>query len=149
MYVKIVNSGVDTFPYSIRQLKQDNASTSFPSTLTAVQLADWGVYPVTQADKPSYTHTQTVDAETTPTLIDSVWTLGWVIRDLTDAETSHLAKLARQDRDEKLVKSDWTQMPDSPLDDTAKASWAIYRTALRNVPAQTDFPTNITWPTAP
>jgi len=38
-------------------------------------------------------------------------------------------------------------LPDYPLTD--KTIWKTYRQALRNVPQQTPFPNNITWPTAP
>ena len=41
MYVKIVNNAVDTFPYSVRQLRSDNANTSFPATMTDAMMADW------------------------------------------------------------------------------------------------------------
>ena len=76
-------------------------------------------------------------------------TLGWTVRDWTADELTRLARNARYDRDEKLSESDWTQLPDSPLDSTIKASWATYRTALRDVTGQSGFPTDITWPTAP
>lgn len=52
----------------------------------------------------------------------------------------------RAQRDALLAKSDWTQLPDVPL--PAKAAWAEYRQALRDVTQQTD-PHNIIWPTPP
>ncbi len=36
-------------------------------------------------------------------------------------------------RNAELAKSDWTQLPDAPVD---KAAWADYRQALRDLPAQ-------------
>jgi hypothetical protein len=60
-----------------------------------------------------------------------------------------LAADLRQQRDAKLTACDWTQGVDSPLDATTKAEWASYRTQLRNFPAQTGFPNNVTWPTPP
>ena len=54
---------------------------------------------------------------------------------------------AREQRARLLLASDWTQLPDVPLD--TKAAWADYRQALRDVPAQPSFPTEITWPTPP
>jgi len=53
---------------------------------------------------------------------------------------------ARSQRDALLSQSDWTQAPDAPVDQQA---WAEYRQALRDVPLQTGFPTDITWPTKP
>jgi hypothetical protein len=36
-------------------------------------------------------------------------------------------------RNAKLAQSDWTQLPDAPVD---KSAWATYRQALRDLPAQ-------------
>lgn len=55
----------------------------------------------------------------------------------------------RFERDTLLQKSDWTQMPDSPLDAAQRALWAAYRQSLRDVTAQDGFPLNIIWPTPP
>jgi len=52
----------------------------------------------------------------------------------------------RNQRTEMLKDCDWTQLADSTADKTA---WATYRQALRDVPSQTGFPWEITWPTQP
>ena len=52
----------------------------------------------------------------------------------------------RRKRDKLLVACDWTQVADAPVD---QASWAAYRQALRDVPAQSGFPDNVTWPDKP
>ena len=52
----------------------------------------------------------------------------------------------RRQRTEMLKDCDWTQIADSTADKTA---WATYRQALRDVPSQTGFPWEITWPTQP
>jgi len=57
-----------------------------------------------------------------------------------------LAAQARTQRDALLSQSDWTQVPDAPVDQTA---WAEYRQALRDLPQQAGFPTEITWPVKP
>ena len=62
---------------------------------------------------------------------------------MKDAEQ---ATSVRNSRTQKLADSDWTQIADSTAD---KATWATYRTALRNVPAQTGFPWTIEWPEQP
>lgn len=56
---------------------------------------------------------------------------------------------ARADRDLKLARSDWTQMPDSPLDEPARAVWAAYRQALRDVTETPGGPASIVWPSVP
>lgn len=49
-------------------------------------------------------------------------------------------------RDSLLSGSDWTQLPDAPVDQTA---WAAYRQALRDITYQEGFPANVVWPTKP
>jgi membrane-bound lytic murein transglycosylase B len=56
------------------------------------------------------------------------------------------AAQARSERDRLLSQSDWTQVTDAPVD---QAAWAEYRQALRDVPQQAGFPTEIAWPVKP
>lgn len=53
----------------------------------------------------------------------------------------------REERDRLLAKSDWTQNRDVILSNDAK--WVAYRQALRDLPANTQDPTNPVWPTKP
>lgn len=53
---------------------------------------------------------------------------------------------ARATRDALLKSCDWTQVSDAPVD---KAAWQAYRQALRDVPDQSGFPTQIEWPEKP
>ena len=57
------------------------------------------------------------------------------------------AKEARTQRDALLAASDWVLLPDAPVADAQ--AWKDYRQALRDVPQQTGFPTDINWPTKP
>ena len=59
------------------------------------------------------------------------------------------ASLVRLTRDIELKKCDWRVMPDSPLSDSKVAEWKTFRQALRDIPTQAGFPTNVTWPTKP
>jgi len=52
---------------------------------------------------------------------------------------------ARATRDSLLAATDWQALSDM----TMTAEMTAYRQALRDVPAQADFPQTITWPTAP
>ena len=65
-----------------------------------------------------------------------------------DGTNDRLAATHRATRNELLASSDWTQMPDSPLTDEAKTSWATYRSALRDLPSSSDWP-DVTFPTEP
>lgn len=50
-------------------------------------------------------------------------------------------------RKQKLMDSDWTQLPDVPL--ATKDAWAAYRQALRDITEQPGYPLDITWPNPP
>ena len=41
-------------------------------------------------------------------------------------------------RDLMLADTDWTQLPDSPLSDSAKNEWQEYREKLRNLPSENE-----------
>jgi len=53
---------------------------------------------------------------------------------------------ARQERNALLTASDWTQVADTPVDQSA---WANYRQSLRDITQQDSFPDNIVWPAQP
>ena len=53
----------------------------------------------------------------------------------------------RTQRDALLVESDWAVLPDAPVADAQ--AWKDYRQALRDVPQQAGFPTDINWPSKP
>ena len=54
------------------------------------------------------------------------------------------ATQVRAQRDELLALSDHMALADRITDE-----WRTYRQALRDVPAQSGFPTNVTWPVEP
>ena len=68
-----------------------------------------------------------------------------------DGANDRLAAEHREPRNELLAESDWTQFNDSPLTDEAKTSWATYRTALRDLPTNENWPSleDDDWPSAP
>ena len=59
--------------------------------------------------------------------------------------------ILRQERDRRLVATDITVLPDrwESMNNDSKTAWSVYRQALRDLPANTPDPTNITWPTEP
>ena len=73
-------------------------------------------------------------------------------KDLNDEFTnssSFLWMKLRNERDDLLLFSDYTQLADSGLTDSKKAEWVTYRKSLRDLPANTSDPANPTWPTKP
>ena len=74
------------------------------------------------------------------------WTQMKTAEQIEIERLEQLATAARSQRDALLSQSDWTQVPDAPVDQQA---WADYRQALRDVPEQAGFPTDIDWPSKP
>jgi len=84
MYVKISNEQVETYPYSIGQFRKDNPNISFPKAPTPEQLASWGVYPVTQIDRPQIDHTKNI-SEGVPLQVNGARLQHWlVVHDTAD-----------------------------------------------------------------
>ncbi|HDY7868876.1 TPA: phage tail assembly chaperone [Vibrio vulnificus] len=55
----------------------------------------------------------------------------------------------RLQRNIKIKETDWTQMPDAPLDDVTKAKFTDYRQALRDIPQNNSDPDDVVWPSQP
>ena len=53
----------------------------------------------------------------------------------------------RGERDKLLAETDWRDLPSYP--GTNQDAWRTYRQALRDLPSQAGFPTNVTWPAKP
>lgn len=58
-----------------------------------------------------------------------------------------LVSSIKSQRNLLLQQSDWTQLPDVPID--SKQAWAAYRQQLRDVTSQSGYPFNVIWPTPP
>jgi hypothetical protein len=82
--------------------------------------------------------------------VDGRWFTKYSVADLDDdakaAKDAEQAKAMREQRNQKLKDTDWTQVADAPVD---KAPWAIYRQALRDISAQPGFPWTVNWPEQP
>ena len=150
MYVFAPNQTAEIFPYSIGDLRRDNSNTSFPRNPSDAVLADWNVFPVVEQSPPEYNPANQNLNQLNPTLTSGQWLQTWQV---TAASAEEIAERlqdreaeVRQQRNELLSACDWTQLPDSPADHEA---WATYRQELRDVTAQEGFPWDITWPDAP
>ena len=83
--------------------------------------------------------------------IEGRWYTKYSVSDMDEEAKAALdaqqAKNVREDRNRRLAECDWTQGKD--ILDSVSQSWATYRQALRDVPAQATFPWDIQWPTQP
>lgn len=122
---------------------------SLPSQLVAELLDSLGADPVFNGPQAQPTRYQVAYRDGVEE-INGKWFTKFSVADM-DADTiaavdSKHAELIRADRDIRLANSDWTQVADAPVD---KAAWATYRQALRDVPLQSGFPWDVTWPSTP
>ena len=78
----------------------------------------------------------TADEETARDAEEQAW---------ADGADTRAAVQVREERDALLAATDWMGNSDVTMSD----AWTTYRTALRDVPAQSGFPNSITWPTKP
>jgi hypothetical protein len=147
MLIKVENA--QTKKYSLQQLLQENPNVSFPSNPPLELLAEWGVFELNLMPQPVVDHTKTV-TEGNPYLDNGKWTQNWVVADATTEEINkrkiELAMSVREKRNLLLSTSDWTQLPDSPVD---RQSWSIYRQELRDITSQPTFPFVVIWPNQP
>ena len=70
----------------------------------------------------------------------------WVDARTEEEQFEATEREVRQARATLLAASDWTQVPDAPVD---QAAWQVYRQALRDITEQEGFPLDITWPVPP
>jgi len=157
MEIRIRETGAVMFDSEFRQLYPN---TSMPSQLSEELVNEFGgdvVLEGPQATGTRYQYSQRSGVEQ----IDGKWYTKYILGPVfVDGETTaaeqeavhhaakdaEQAKAVRDSRNVKLAESDWTQLADSTAD---KAAWATYRQALRDVPTQSSFPWDITWPTQP
>ena len=153
MYVLAPNQTVEIFPYSIGALRRDNRNTSFPRNPSEEMLSDWNVFPVKDRPAPEFDPATENCSQVNPTLENGEWVMTWQVSPASAEEIAERLEQksaeVRQQRNQLLTESDWTQLADSPLDADTKSAWALYRETLRQVPEQSGFPWNIVWPTKP
>jgi len=68
---------------------------------------------------------------------------------IENPDLSRLFEDLRNKRNQLLKDCDWTQNRDCSLSTDKQDAWAAYRKALRDLPASTQDPTQVVWPTPP
>jgi hypothetical protein len=160
MQIRIKESGAVMYESEFRAYKKANGGPSWETTTTEV-LEALGADVVFEGAQASggtvYQYSQASGVEQ----IDGKWYTKYILGPVfVNGETtaieqesaykaqkdSEQAKLIRQQRNDKLKESDWTQVEDAPIN---KTLWATYRQSLRDITSQEGFPWNITWPIEP
>ena len=135
--------------FDVEPTQWDADNYCYARRLTDEQVTHFGVHKK-QIVTPPYHDAATQHIEEGPALlIDGVWTQNYTVTDLSADESAAKVgaqwNVIRAERNKLLVESDWTQLPDAPVD---AAAWATYRQALRDVTTQAN-PFAIVWPESP
>lgn len=125
-------------------------AVSFPAYLTpdAVEPFGYGMYEFSQTPEPPKYHKVT---EGTPVKDKAgIYRQKWDIVEMSPEEKleadAEQEKIVRDERNFRLLMSDWTQLADSPVDGSL---WLAYRQELRDVSLQQGFPWDVEWPLEP
>jgi len=141
-YYDITNSAI----VSERQILRANPNTSFALPLSDAALAGLNMAVLQEDTRPNYdADTQTVIEGAVEEREGSYFQTFSVIDRSAEAIANDLANKkanVRAQRNQRLTETDWAILPDSPLSDADKTIYQNYRTALRDVPAQSGFPDN-------
>jgi len=108
--------------------------TDYAAVLTAIRPgARWSL------DGDDYAGLTWLDDSPKPTkkTLDDAW---------PQVQVERAWKAIRDERDQLLNASDWTQLPDAPVDSSA---WATYRQELRDLPQNYILPDDVEWPEEP
>jgi hypothetical protein len=157
MLAKILNSSIIKYPYLWDDFQIDNNNTNYGNILISIEsifpltkMAEEGysVVEIKKSQRPDCNLANQIVNEGVPEFINGIWTQTWVISAMPQEDINYVNEAqkanVRNQRNNKLIESDWTQVADSPVD---KNVWAAYRQALRDVTNQKGFPWTIDWPT--
>ena len=146
MELRIRDTGVVMTESEFRSL---HLNTSFPQQLSVALLNEFGADPVLNGAQPTATRYQIIVRDGVEE-INGQWFSKFTAIDI-DADAiaaldAQQAASQRTERNRLIAECDWTQVADSPVD---KEVWAAYRQLLRDIPSQSGFPWDITWPVEP
>ena len=117
-------------------------------SLSDEQRQELNVYLIEDAPRSELTTTQKY-GDPVFTIKGSIVERYYLVVEKTDeeiqADAQNKAEEVRTERNQKLAESDWTQLPDAPVDQQA---WAAYRQLLRDLSTVDGFP-YIDLPTPP
>ena len=147
---------------SDNELRQRNPNVSFPTVLSPEILSDFNAVAILEGPQatvtPPYEYSQRSGIEEINGNYFTKYAVGPVFTD-NEQQTAveqlanyknnidtQQATAVRQQRDQLLKDSDWTQVSDAPVN---QQDWATYRQALRDVTLQDGFPHNVIYPVIP
>lgn len=153
MFIKVTSGqpvGDAIFDHQFYAL-YNNVSFTIPIASEDVVSRGFAFYQ--ESSSPELGRYEVAEPSTPVQVADDLWEQGWSIRQMTGDESADVDSKqevsVRNERNNLLNATDWTQFNDSPLSEADKEFWATYRDSLRDVPAQSGFPWDIVWPELP
>ena len=144
--MRYVQTSDETFVRHIRNevenIQWNESTNTSVRRLSESQRTEFGISRLKMVTPPFFDVDTQSRAEGDAVLTDGVWTQNWIV---TAAPEDIKAVNIRQTRDAKLATSDWRALSDN----TMPSEWTTYRQALRDVPGQAGFPSEVSWPTEP
>lgn len=151
------------------QWRADFPTMSLPRVWTAEVCAELNLDPVFESPKPTPGPYQTVVSNGVTQDANNNWVQAWSLVDMfadttedgvttTKAEheaayqsrlDSEAAASVRAQRDQLLAECDWVAIRARELGQSVPDNWYTYRGDLRQVPEQSGFPHDVTWPEKP
>lgn len=150
MQIRLRQTGAVMYESELRQYMRDNNGPTWGQTTPEI-LESIGADPVFEGPQPTTSGPYEYVVQQGVEELDGKWYTKYVVQTLDDegktAKDTETAKAVRDDRNRRLAETDWTQVKDVP--DLVSSTWAAYRQDLRDLPSQSGFPHNVTWPNKP
>jgi hypothetical protein len=125
--------------WEIRPIGKMEIGTAFAKGTSNEVLANYDIYPV---KKYVVTDDTVVEERNPPVLINGEVHFYSERAKTSDEYWSEI----RENRNQLLLDTDWTDLPNSPLTDAQKTNYQRYRTELRDMPQSTSNPKDVVWP---
>lgn len=144
IYAFIQDGKIVDYPLGEYEIKSRHSNVSFAEPFVPPE----GYIEVIDTPRPTEHYTKVIH-EGAPKVEDGQCFRTWIVNDAPEeviaARIAFQWESIRGRRKVQLMASDWTQLPDAPVD---AAIWVEYRQALRDITDQED-PFNIVWPSEP
>lgn len=149
MELRMKDSGQVMYEGEFRSYQKSIGGPTWDQTTTEV-LEALGADVVFEGPQASPTRYQTAYRDGVVEM-GGKWYTKYSVADMDDeakaSADAQQAKSVREDRNRRLSDTDWTQGKDIP--DNVSGVWVAYRQTLRDVPTQSGFPWEVTWPAKP
>lgn len=135
------------------EIKAMYENTSFPDVWNSALVENLGLDPVLESPIPITTRYQVAIKDGVEQNENGQWFWKWAVVDVEDSVAQAIdedqAKAVRETRNKLLLECDWVVIKAYEYNEPVPAEWESYRQQLRDLPQQTGFPWEITWPDKP